>query len=46
VTVSEAIQAGAPKSEATMAAIDNDGRLTRNDWELVDMGSPSEGESG
>lgn len=46
VTVSEAVKVGVPKAEARSADIDDDGKLTQDDWKFVDMDAPSTGESG
>lgn len=46
VAVSEATQAGVPKSEAKNEDIDGDGKLTKADWKFVDMKSDSGSDSG
>lgn len=45
VSVKEAEQAGAPKEEAKKADLDDDGKLTKADWEFVDMSSDSKKQS-
>lgn len=46
IEVSEATQAGVPKSEAEREDIDNDGALTKADWKFVDMNPDESSGSG
>lgn len=42
VSVQEAKKAGVPKDEAKSNDLDDDGKLTKNDWEFVDMQESSD----
>lgn len=42
VTISEATDAGAPKSEAEQEDLDNDGELSKADWKFVEFTSDEE----
>lgn len=45
VSIQEAKKAGAPEKEAKQEDLDNDGKLTKDDWKFVDFGSGSSGSS-
>ena len=45
VSINEARAAGVPVSEARACDIDDDGKLTRDDWRFIDMNTPSNPET-
>ena len=46
VTISEAVEAGAPKGEAKQEDLDNDGQLSKADWKFVEFTSDEKQQSG
>lgn len=46
VSLSEAVQAGVPKEEARREDIDNNKKLSKTDWDFIDMNPGGQSSSG